>query len=130
MVEVYNKDFNGWVGVDLDGTLATYNGWQGEDQIGEPVPQMVERVKRWLAEGIEVRIVTARCFDPRMIENGFHISTMSRKEALDAIKKWCILHIGQELPITCWKDYGMMELWDDRAVQVVPNTGVRADGRE
>ena len=23
------------------------------------------------------------------------------------------------------KDYGMIELWDDRAVQVVPNTGIR-----
>jgi hypothetical protein len=27
------------------------------------------------------------------------------------------------------KDYAMHELWDDRAVQVIPNTGVRADGK-
>jgi hypothetical protein len=39
------------------------------------------------------------------------------------IEAWCIKHIGQSLPITCQKDYGMIELWDDRCVQVIPNTG-------
>ena len=29
-----------------------------------------------------------------------------------------------------YKDYGMVELWDDRAVQVKPNTGERVDGKE
>ena len=24
----------------------------------------------------------------------------------------------------CFKDLGMIELWDDRCVQVIPNTGV------
>ena len=28
--------------------------------VGEPIPLMLERVKKWLSEGIEVRIVTAR----------------------------------------------------------------------
>jgi hypothetical protein len=31
------------------------------------------------------------------------------------------------LPITNVKDYGMYELWDDRAKQVVPNTGVAVE---
>lgn len=122
-----NTHVQGWIGVDLDGTLAVYDGWRGEDHIGEPIPAMLERVKAWLAAGIEVRIVTARAFDPRMIENGFHVSTMSRREALEAIKAWCVKHIGRELPIQCHKDFGMIELWDDRAVQVVKNTGLRAD---
>lgn len=120
---------SGWIGVDLDGTLAEYEGWQGEDHIGAPIPAMVARVKAWLEIGQEVRIVTARCFHPQMIENGFHVSTMSRWEALSVIKAWCIEHIGVELPIQCWKDYGMIELWDDRAVQVEPNTGRRMDGQ-
>jgi len=47
-----------------------------------------------------------------------------------AIHQWCILHIGKQLRITCKKDYKMIELWDDRAVQVIPNTGKRADGKE
>lgn len=38
----------GWIGVDLDGTLAEYLGWQGMGHIGEPIAPMVERVKAWL----------------------------------------------------------------------------------
>ena len=50
----------GWIGVDLDGTLAEDNGYDGPTDIGPPVPGMVERVKEWLAKGREVRVVTAR----------------------------------------------------------------------
>ena len=32
-------------------------------------------------------------------------------------------HIGQELEVTCTKDFGMIELWDDRAIRVEKNTG-------
>lgn len=39
------------------------------------------------------------------------------------IERWCLEHIGIVLPVTNVKDYGMIELWDDRAVQVIPNTG-------
>lgn len=103
---------SGWIGVDLDGTLAHYEGWQGIDNIGAPVPRMVERVKRWLAEEREVRIFTAR------------VSAPSEKAAvIAAIDKWCEEHIGVRLPVTCEKDFGMIELWDDRVVQVIPNTG-------
>ena len=34
---------SGWIGVDLDGTLAEYHGWNG-GAIGEPVPAMLARV--------------------------------------------------------------------------------------
>ena len=51
---------NGWIGVDLDGTLAYYDQWRGALHIGEPIPVMLERVKRWLDEGKDVRIFTAR----------------------------------------------------------------------
>ena len=34
-----------WIGVDLDGTLARYDGWRGLDRIGEPVPVMLARVR-------------------------------------------------------------------------------------
>lgn len=49
-----------WIGVDLDGTLAYYDGWKGEHHIGDPIPEMLDRVKGWLEQGYEVRIVTAR----------------------------------------------------------------------
>jgi hypothetical protein len=37
---------NPWIGVDLDATLARYDGFKGETIIGEPIPLMVNRVKR------------------------------------------------------------------------------------
>lgn len=115
-----NPPPQGWIGVDLDGTLAEYHGWKGAEHVGEPIPVMVERVKAWLAAGQEVRIFTARishdCKQRRMLEAAI---------AQQAIMKWCQEHIGQALPVTCMKDFRMIELWDDRAIQVVKNTGER-----
>lgn len=108
---------SGWIGVDLDGTLAHYEEWEGPLIIGEPIPLMVDRVKRWISEGREVRIFTARVSPPSVNDD----------EMLDAILKaiseWCFKHIGTRLAVTCIKDYHMLELWDDRAVQVEKNTG-------
>lgn len=105
---------HGWIGVDLDGTLAHYDGWKGATHIGAPVPNMVDRVKRWIAYGHTVKIFTAR------------VSTQDPEELaaiVGAILAWSQEHIGHKLDITCVKDFGMIELWDDRAVQVRPNTG-------
>ena len=102
---------SGWIGVDLDGTLAQYTGWKGPGHVGPPVKVMQRRVVRWLEEGRDVRIFTAR-----------------KEESYPAIRRWCVRWLGRQLPITATKDYGMVELWDDRAVQVIPNTGLRADG--
>jgi hypothetical protein len=102
-----------WIGVDLDGTLASYDGWRGPDHIGPPIPAMVARVKAWLAAGEDVKLVTARA-NPR--HNNL-------KVFLDAWIPWSLEHLGAILPITCEKDFHMVELWDDRAIQVEPNTG-------
>ena len=99
----------GWIGVDLDGTLAHYEKWTAHDHIGEPIEAMVNRVRDWIFDGWEVRIFTARACEPRCIE---------------PIKAWCRQHIGMELAITNQKDLQMVQLWDDRCVQVVPNTGM------
>lgn len=112
----------GWIGVDLDGTLAHYLGWVSVEHIDEPIAPMVERVKRWLEEGKDVRIFTARVFPGSRVDEAEVVAVVS------SIEKWCQEHIGKVLPITCTKDFGMYELWDDRAVQVIPNTGMRADG--
>lgn len=127
---------SGWIGVDFDGTLAQYGGWVDATHCGEPIQPMVDRVKAWLAEGREVRIMTARIFpytrvlqpnEPMAVPEGDR--GKQAFAAACAIAQWCRQHIGQVLPITCVKDYGMVELWDDRAVQVRPNTGARADAR-
>ncbi|WP_326894358.1 hypothetical protein U8P73_36460 (plasmid) [Rhizobium beringeri] len=101
----------GWYGVDLDGTLFTFDHWRGVDHVGEPIWPMINRVKQWLSEGKEVRIFTARCAGP--------------EDCKPAIEAACLKYIGQVLPITNIKDFGLIELWDDRAVQVIYNTGER-----
>ena len=101
----------GWIGVDLDGTLAHHGSWR-EGHIGEPIVPMVDRVKKWLSEGQDVRIFTARAPYP---------------DACELIELWCLEHLGARLKITATKDFSMIALWDDRCVQVVPNTGQPVD---
>lgn len=103
----------GWIGVDFDGTMFHY----GDDfsaPIGPPIKAMIDRVKRWRAEGREVRVFTARCFD-------LDGNTVPDQVAL--VEAACLEHIGEVLPITNRKDFAMLELYDDRAVQVEMNTG-------
>ena len=116
----------GWIGVDLDGTLAYYDTWHGPEHIGEPVPAMLDRVKRWLEEGKDVRIFTARVERATLAMSmvGPDSDVSQNFTVVEAcIRRWCEKHIGRPLPITCCKDYGMIELWDDRCIQVIPNTG-------
>jgi hypothetical protein len=127
VLERMGRSMQGWIAVDLDGTLAEYNGWVSEEHIGAPVPLMVERVKKWIAEGKDVRIFTARVDGGEVAltmgdPNGEKFRDVPRIKKI--IEEWCLAHIGRVLPITNKKDYGMTELWDDRCVQIVSNTGM------
>lgn len=112
---------HGWIGVDFDGTLAHYESWDKNGvEPGEPIAPMVARVQVWLGFGITVKVFTARvsCAEPE------------RSEQVAIIERWCATHLGQVLPVTCSKDYDMVELWDDRAISVEHNTGrVLSDSR-
>lgn len=128
----------GWIAVDLDGTLAFYDDtWLAWNKFGAPIMPMVRRVQQWLSSGIEVRIMTARVF-PFVHGVGMagpSMFTRSRKclvtdepfsihDMIGAIQLYTQEHVGYKLPCTCAKDYKMLEQWDDRAIQVIPNTGV------
>jgi hypothetical protein len=105
------KNGKAWIGVDLDGTLAKWSGWK-DGEIGEPVPAMMERVYKWLhTPGLEVKIFTAR-------------AAMNAEIEIPRIHAWLAQHGLPELEVTCVKDMFMIELWDDRARQVIPNTGI------
>lgn len=108
-----------WIGVDLDGTLAHYDGFKGIGEIGEPIAPMVERVKGWLRDGKNVRIFTAR-----MHGHGMQLIGGGVADVKTPIEQWCLKHIGQVLDVTNAKDFGMIELWDDRCIQVESNTGI------
>ena len=56
------SEHKGWIGVDLDATLAEYNGWKGIEEIGDPVPAMADRVRKWIEEGQPIKIMTARVY--------------------------------------------------------------------
>lgn len=104
-----------WIGVDLDGTLAVYDGWKGPLHIGAPIPEMIARVRGWLDKGIVVKIFTARA-------TALH-TEVKREDVYAAIRTWCEEHVGQALPITGSKDYGMIAMFDDRAFNVKFNSG-------
>lgn len=108
----------GWIGVDLDGTLAHYDTWKGPTHIGAPVPEMVRRVKSWLAEGQRVKIFTAR-----VSSDGSEARNAEVQLARQAIEEWLQENLGQVLEVTNIKDFACIEIWDDRAVQVEANTG-------
>lgn len=98
-----------YIGVDLDGTLAFFDGWKGNDHIGQPIPLMLERVKKWLNDGKAVKCFTARAANP---------------ENIPYVREWLDKYGLHSLDITCIKDQYMTEFWDDRAIQVKPNTGI------
>lgn len=131
----------GWIGVDLDNTLAHYSG--DVSTIGAPIEPMAERVRQWIREGRDVRIFTARVA-PLFMRVELHPSYPSaivhygrtgqlgertaelHRFALEQerlIQNWCEFHLGKRLPVTAVKDMMLVEFWDDRAVAVEPGTG-------
>jgi hypothetical protein len=98
------------IAVDLDGTLAHQDPDKPFDPefIGEPIPRMLSRVKRWLKDGEDVKLFTARAADPKNIP---------------IIRKWLRKYGLTGMEITNEKDPSMEKFYDDRAVSVEPNTG-------
>jgi len=103
-----------WVGFDLDGTLATYDRWRGDDHIGKPVELMVRRLLHYIEKGYRCKIFTARVAPLE----GRDTARVTR-----IIQDWCEAHIGHRLEVTCIKDQGLLQHFDDRCIQVVKNTG-------
>lgn len=111
-----DKNKRSWIGVDFDGTLSTYYGWN-DPRNGKPIKIMVDRVKKWLEDGKVVKIMTARVSS----------TNLNPRDILDQrayLQDWCEKHIGKRLEITCEKDHLMEELWDDRARRVIFNRGM------
>jgi hypothetical protein len=110
--------------VDLDCTLAHYQTGDlekyGPQKIGSAVEEMVKKVKAWRAAGEEVFIFTAR------VNPGDDTFKEGMNATLSylAIAAWCKAHLGEILPITHEKSKRFSVIHDDRADQVIPNTGV------
>jgi hypothetical protein len=109
----------GWIAVDLDGTLAEYHGWTKWNEFGAPIPAMVERIRGWLAEGKDVRIFTARVGLPHeeskeetCFKTGEKFTSVMMKFA---IAEYTEKHVGTRLRAQSHKDLHTIEIWDDRA---------------
>lgn len=104
-----------WIGYDLDKTLFKHDKWEGPLSFSEPIPAMIAHLKANVDAGKKVKIFTARVSyaDERINDAArFAIQTLMKE------------HVGQVLEVTCVKDVGMRTLYDDRARQVIENTGV------
>ena len=102
------------IALDLDGTLAHYDGWKGVDHIGDPVPAMMKKVRDWIDEGHNIEIFTAR------------VSGSADDAALAAhyICKWLREHDLPPFEIGCIKKKKFELFIDDRAIMVLKNRGI------
>lgn len=117
--DTHGEKGESWIGFDLDGTLAEYEGWSGIEHIGKPVKRMCDLAKKLHNDGKIIKIFTARVA-PRKDK-----SDVGKAKA--CIEKWCEENLGFVPPITYEKDALMETLYDDRAVQVIPNTGIEIE---
>ena len=104
-----------WLAVDLDGTLAVYDGWKGEEHIGDLVLPIAEKIKQRVNDGWKVAIFTARVSG--------QASEAAHAERI--IWGWLednkIAHFISG--ITAVKGKHFTEFWDDRAIAVAKNHG-------
>lgn len=157
MNDTHGVDGKGWYGFDLDGTLAKYDGWKGVDHIGGPVKPMVDLIRKMHDEGKVVKILTARvapranaeyknrekCAPPDYVAtadfSGLSADAKTWVEnmylcldtwgAREFVIDWCLRNLGFLPEITHEKDHLMLELYDDRVKQVVPNQGITIQQR-
>ena len=101
------------IAVDLDGTLAQYDGWKGIGHIGCVIPEVANAMERAQSEGAEVHLFTARVSDPD-----------DAAEAHAVISKWAEANHFNFASITAVKHKFFTEFWDDRAIQVIKNEGI------
>lgn len=104
--------------VDFDKTLAEFelNGIEYiPGKTGNPIPKMVNRVRRWLEEGDEIVILTARMWSGKPAD----ILALERR----GIEKFCMDNFGEIFEVTSEKSPHIDEIWDDKAVRVEANTG-------
>ena len=137
--DTHGVEGKGWYGFDLDGTLAKYDGWKGIDHIGEPVVPMVKLIKQMHDEGKVIKVMTARVAPkdkPETKPNPYRegnwciqepdVQTWALKDEwtpLEFIQEWCYRTLGFVPEVVYQKDHLMLELYDDRVKQVVPNEG-------
>jgi len=101
------------VAFDLDGVLALHGPREKESgEIGKPISSMIKKLKEFLAAGYNVVVFSAR------------LGQGDRREITREIGNWTMKHIGVRLPVTDVKSADWECFFDDKAVQVIRNSGM------
>ena len=96
--------------VGLDGTLSHQSeDASAEDKIGDPVKPMLERVRKWIADGKSVMVFTARA---------------ETAGGMLAVRFWLDAHDLQTVGVTDKITRDADEIWSCRAVGIMLNKGV------
>ncbi len=106
------------IAVDFDRTLSYYEGhktWKMY-QFGPPIPAMYFRVKKWISEGHNVIIFTARVAP--------HGENYDIEGVRRAIQDWLQANDLPRLEVTCIKTPDIDQIWDNKAVSVKENSGL------
>jgi len=98
--------------IDFDGTIAYYDPNGNSGDIGEPIPGMLDKINNWIKQGIKIKIFTGRANIP---------------ESIKPMKLWLKLNGFPELEITNTKGIDHDLILDDKAREVIFNTGVICD---
>ena len=98
----------GKIAIDLDGTLAHYDNFRGDDHIGKPIPKMIDFVKQLIRAKYEIVIFSARA---------------DNEQSRILISNWCHKQGLGNLDVTNIKRKDFKSFYDDRAYQVKRNTG-------
>lgn len=91
--------------IDFDGVLALYDGWKGEEHLGEPHPDAPAMVRRYLEAGFQVTIFSVRA---------------ATREGRGRLKEWTKKlnlpdHLREAIETTALKPNAVVYL-DDRAL--------------
>jgi hypothetical protein len=105
--------------LDLDGVLAGYEGWKGNDSIGTPLPGATD-FARSLAEFADIVIFTSRCSQDAARDGGRVVDAgKMRIKVIDWLERFKIpyadVYVGQGKPRAA-------AFIDDRAVPCSPQT--------
>jgi len=106
------------IAVDLDGTLAAYDGWRGLEHIGEPLPGAVKAMWALYQAGCELVIYTCRCGNNG---RGEFAGGVSVQRWAEVVADWLLQHDfpPMHLHVDGGKPFADVYV-DDRALRVAP----------
>jgi hypothetical protein len=98
------------VAVDLDGTLASFNGWKGYFEIGKPMHKIINQIRVFKKQGAHIIIHTCRTTTP---------DNKAFPEVIECVKKWLRKNSVPFDEIWCSTGKPFAHIYlDDRAVRV------------